>query len=152
MTRFRFAIFVLAVVLPLILPAGGAEAKDRSVHAPGGIALAGYDPVAYFSEGRAVRGEPAHALRFRGAVWHFTSSGNLSAFEADPMSYFPQFGGYCVWALAQGEAVPGNPEYWTILSGRLYLSADPAARARLRDAPGDVIARAAAHWPPGRRP
>ncbi len=149
MPLLRPALLVLfmALSLPFVTcVATAADAKNRTVHAPGGVAIAGYDPVAYFTEGRAAKGSADHALRWRGATWLFTSQANLAQFEANPMAYFPQFGGYCVVGLAQGQAVPGNPEIWVIHEGRLYLSMSEDARSLWR-ADSRLLSQAAANWP-----
>lgn len=141
------ALFIALVMSFAAVAASPAVAKSRAVHAVAGVAISGYDPVAYFHEGRAMRGSGSYALRWRGAVWHFASAANLAAFEADPMAFFPQFGGYCVDALARGEARPGDPEIWVIHDGRLYLSTTGAARDRWRAETPEILERAASHWP-----
>ena len=128
----------LVAGLLLALPGGPAWAEQRAGQVTStGVALGGFDPVAYFTDGRAVAGEPAIALRWRGVRWHFASPAHRAAFEANPQAYMPQFGGYCAVSVAQGRPVPGNPEHWAILDGRLYFASDAA---RLVQVLGDPTA------------
>lgn len=124
--HFLHAALLLAVSAPL----SGARAD------PGGVALMGYDAVAYFRHSEALPGAGNIALRWRGLVWHFASVENRAAFEADPRAYAPQFGGLCPIALTRGEVMPGDPRHWTIRDGKLYLSASPEGLARLQGDPG----------------
>ncbi|MFD1912231.1 YHS domain-containing (seleno)protein [Halodurantibacterium flavum] len=150
--RPLFLLSALILALSFAICFGNAAlAKSRTVSATDGVALAGYDPVAYFQDGQAMRGDPAHSLRWRGATWLFASAAHLSAFEANPMAFFPEFGGYCVTALAEGRAVPGNPEIWTMHEGKLYFSASQAERERMLSEPVRFLSAAAANWPAAAR-
>jgi len=101
--------------------------------APNGFALKGFDPVAYFNLGRAVRGTPEWELEWSGTRWRFSSSENKRLFEADPEAYAPQFGGRCAFAVSFSanpkapESPPGSPRLWKIVDGRLYLNQNPFA-------------------------
>ena len=114
---------------------------------PGGVAIHGTDPVAYFTEGRPVAGSAAHAVQWDGATWHFASAENAATFPADPARHAPAYGGYCAWAAAQGYLADTDPEAWTIHGGRLFLNANRRIKRRFeRDIPG--FARTAdANWP-----
>lgn len=124
------------------------RAEGRSVAAVQGLAIGGYDPVAYFTEGRAVPGRQDHALKWRGAVWLFVSSDTMLAFEMNPRAYAPRFGGYCADALAaEGRLTPGDPRLFVIDDGRLYLLGSAAARDRWRHDADALAEQAQAHWP-----
>jgi YHS domain-containing protein len=111
------------------------------------VAVGGYDPVAYFSEGRPVRGSMDHRLTHHGYEYRFASAANLAAFRANPAHYLPQYGGYCAWAVSQGYTAPGNPQNWRIVDGRLYLNYNTEIQQRWEtDIPGN-IGRANANWP-----
>jgi YHS domain-containing protein len=117
------------------------------VFVDGGHAIRGTDPVAYFTEGRPVPGDPAFAHDWMGATWIFASAANRDAFAADPEAYAPQYGGYCAWAVAEGYKAPIDPSAWSIVDDRLYLNYDRRIQSRWeRDIPG-FIARADANWP-----
>ena len=110
-------------------------------------ALNGYDPVAYFTQGRPVRGDAQYALTHQGFQYRFASPANLAAFRADPARYQPAYGGYCAWAAAQGYTASGDPRHWRIVDGRLYLNYNAEIQQRWeRDIPGFIRA-ANANWP-----
>ena len=109
-------------------------------------AIGGADPVAYFTEGRMVKGRADITLTYLGAVWRFASEENRARFKADPGRYLPQYGGHCAWAAAQGKAAPGNPKFWRIVDGKLYLNFNARTQKEWeQDIPG-FIARADRHW------
>jgi hypothetical protein len=85
------------------------------------LAIQGYDPVAYFSEGKPVRGLPEIAYEWDERSYRFSTATHRDLFIADPVHYAPQFGNYCAMALAKGEVVVANPENWLITDGKLYV-------------------------------
>src|SRR5205085_8059861 len=93
-----------------------------------GLAIHGYDPVAYFVDGRAIPGQDEIEHAFAGAVWRFRNPGNRAAFIADPAVYLPYYGGYDPVAVARGVAAAGDPRLWLIVERRLYLFHDQQAR------------------------
>jgi len=87
-----------------------------------GIAIQGYDPVAYFTSGKAVDGKKEFSLDYAGARYQFTSAADRDAFKANPGKYEPQYGGWCAYAMgAKGEKVVVDPETFKIVDGKLYL-------------------------------
>ena len=112
-----------------------------------GRAIRGYDPVAYFTEGKPVKGSSDFETEWKGATWRFASAANREAFLADPEKYAPQYGGYCAWAVSQGQTAPIEPEQWSIVDGKLYLNYNADVQAKWKaDVPG-FIARADENWP-----
>lgn len=111
-------------------------------------ALGGYDAVSFFdNDGDGVRGSKQYTTEYQGAEFRFASAENLARFEADPDAYAPQYGGYCAWALADGNLAPGNPNNANIVDGKLYINFnDSVERKWLEDIPG-FIAKADAQWP-----
>ena len=85
------------------------------------VALSGYDTVAYFTDGKAVKGSAQAVVEWNGAKWRFSSSTNMRLFEANPEKYMPSFGGYCSFAISNGKAVRCDPEAFLIRDGRLYV-------------------------------
>ena len=139
---------LLGVALCLDRGSAGAATTERLVvdrHT--GLALYGFDPVAYFTDAQPLVGRPELELSFAGAVWRFRNEGNREAFRDRPYVYMPGFGGYDVSAVARGAAVPGNPQWWLIVGGRLYLFETPAARDVFAADPGKALAAAQAQWP-----
>jgi YHS domain-containing protein len=137
-----------ALVLALALAASGAaRAGDATYTNWRGLALSGYDAVAYFVDGRPIEGSSEHALEWRDATWRFASAENLARFRADPERYAPQYGGYCAWAVSQGYTASADPEAWRIVDGKLYVNYDADVQREWEtDVPGH-IARANANWP-----
>lgn len=123
-----------------------AQAAEK-VFVEDGYAIGGWDPVAYFTEGRPVEGKPEFALEHEGATWLFSSAANRDRFAADPQRYAPQYGGFCAYGVSQGYKVSIEPELWTIVDGKLYLNYSPSVqRTWEEDIPG-YIAEADERWP-----
>lgn len=112
-----------------------------------GVAIQGYDPVAYFTDKRPVKGRSDIRSKYRGAVYHFANEAHKVTFDADPAKYAPQFGGWCAYAAALDALSPIDPNYWQIVDGRLILNHnDKAARLWREDVPGH-LAKADKNWP-----
>lgn len=112
-----------------------------------GIAIGGFDPVAYFIDGVAMPGKGDFEASFAGAVWRFRNEGNRGAFLADPDTYLPRFGGYDPTGVARGAAVPGDPRLWLVQGRRLYLFYRAEARDLFAGDAEAVIAAADQRWP-----
>jgi hypothetical protein len=112
-----------------------------------GLAINGFDPVAYFTDARPLQGRPSLELTEAGAIWSFRNEGNLAAFKADPDIYSPQFGGYDPVDVARGVVFPGNPRFWLICQQRLYLFGREDSRDAFAAAPQRFLAAAIRHWP-----
>jgi hypothetical protein len=135
--------------------AGGLALMRASVVQAGEIytgllsntALGGYDPVAYFTEGKARPGSSSITLEWKGATWRFASAENRDRFQAEPERYAPRYGGHCAWATARNYLAKGDPLHWRIVDGRLYLNYDAKVQSDWeKDIPGE-IAKADANWP-----
>ena len=128
----------------------GGQALAFSAHAADGpetrIALNGYDPVAYFTDGKATRGDPQFQYAWDGAVYHFASARHLALFKVDPDRYLPQYGSLCTASLAGDRKFPGDPKSWLVHDGRLYLFGSASAQAAMTRNPAEMKARADAIW------
>ena len=112
-----------------------------------GAAVGGYDAVAYFKQGKPVKGSSDFTTEYKGATWYFANAEDLEAFKAAPEKYAPQYGGYCAWAVSQGATAKGDPEFWSVVDGKLYLNYSADVQANWsQDIPGNV-AKADANWP-----
>lgn len=112
----------------------------------GDVAIKGYDPVAYFVEGKAVQGDEKYSHRWLGAVWHFSSAQNRDLFMKDPSSYAPQYGGYCADGVSFGTVTTNiDPRAWRIIDGKLYISYDPGAAEGMEKIPTKVT-ESQKHW------
>jgi hypothetical protein len=117
------------------------------VNALTGLAISGFDPVAYFADDKPKIGSPNIELRLGGAIWRFQNEGNRAAFAAHPEVYMPRFGGYDPVAIARGASVAGHPLIWVVIAERLYLFYDSEARAAFLAEPRAIIDRATRKWP-----
>ena len=142
----------LATLAPLsIVTAQGIRLNDEIIADPvTGAALLGFDPVAYFIDHRAVPGARDRQITYAGKVWYFASAANRTAFEANPATYLPAFGGHDPVAIAAGFALSGSPEFFAIDGNRVFLFRHAESRdAFLRDpAIGTTAER---HWPQVKR-
>jgi len=123
-----------------------AFAKPK-VFATNGIAIQGYDPVAYFDLNGPVEGNPAINSDWDGATWVFATPENKARFDAEPAAFAAQYGGYCAYAVSKGATAPTDPGAWTVVDNKLYLNFSPGVRKIWRrDIPGN-IAKADKNWP-----
>jgi len=117
-----------------LLSADSAAAEERtSVNTGyfGNVAILGYDPVAYFTDGRAVQGSPEISQSWLGATWHFASTQHRDTFTANPISYAPQYGGFCAGSMSVGLVTDNiDPNSWRIIDGKLYLFGEAQALSR----------------------
>lgn len=138
---------VLAAALLLSVP---ATAKD-AVFSTGQGAIRGYDPVAYFTEGKAVKGLVWHddeiTYTWQGATWRFANAENQRKFMANPEKYAPAYGGYCAYAVANGYTATTDPDAWTIVDDRLYLNYSASVKQRWEKNTRDYIRKANKNWP-----
>jgi hypothetical protein len=124
-----------------------ASSDPIVVNALTGLAISGFDPVAYFSDAKPKIGSPDIELRLDGVIWRFQNVGNRAAFAAHPEVYMPRFGGYDPVAIARGVSVEGHPLFWVVIAERLYLFYDAEARATFLAEPRAILDRATRKWP-----
>ena len=110
------------------------------------LAIKGYDTVAYFKLGKAVKGGESASFRWHDMTWHFSSQEHRDLFAAAPEQYAPQYDGFCAWAMTESRLAITDPEVWKIVDGKLYLNCSQAAYEKWsRDIPGH-IRKADAIW------
>jgi YHS domain-containing protein len=137
----------IALVIFALAFAGAALAEKAPVFSDRSGAIRGYDPVAYFSQNRPVKGSTQFSHRWKGAEWRFSSAENRDRFAAAPEKYAPQYGGYCAFGVAGGYAVKIEPDAWSIVDGKLYLNYDQSVQQEWKkDVPG-YIRKADGNWP-----
>ncbi|MEM9060479.1 MAG: YHS domain-containing (seleno)protein [Pseudomonadota bacterium] len=139
---------VLALSLLLTPAAAVAELRSPEIYTDfRGVALKGYDAVAYHLERKPIKGQDSFAYEWKDAVWFFSSAENRDRFIADPERWAPQYGGYCAWAIAKGSTRPINPKIFRIFNDKLYLNLNMKVHKEWLDQHNQFIARANEQWP-----
>lgn len=136
-----------AALIFFAILSSAALAQKAPVYSDRNGAIRGYDPVAYFTEARPVKGSREFTHQWNGATWRFASAENRERFAAAPEKYAPQYGGYCAYGVASGYAVKIEPDAWSVVDGKLYLNYDKRVQASWKsDVPG-YVRKADANWP-----
>lgn len=143
-TRRHLLAAVLAACASF-MPLAAQAAGPVNVNAQG-VAVQGYDPVAYFLVGRPVKGLPEFSAAWNGATYWFANAAHLQTFRADPARFEPQYGGYCAFGVAQGAKPDIDPQAFAVVDGKLYLNLSPGIQKRWQaDTPGH-IRKATQNW------
>lgn len=146
--RSAVVALVLASLMACRAPAVTAATTERVVaNRFSGLAIEGFDPVAYFVQNEAVLGLPDYEVSEAGAVWRFRNEGNRASFVAHPDVYAPQFGGYDPIDVARGVAFAGNPRFFVVFDQRLYLFGLEVHRDAFAADPGHFLPEARERWP-----
>jgi YHS domain-containing protein len=112
-----------------------------------GLALKGYDPVAYIQDSEAKPGNSEFTVAWGDANWQFTNAENMTLFEQDPEAYAPQFGGFCSFAASKGFTADSSPDAWHVLDGKLYVFADKNVQADwVEGIDGGTLEASIANW------
>ncbi len=146
-----FGVTIALMALCPILPIRAATTEYVVVDRITGLAIYGYDPVAYFVGGAPAMGKGEFDHPYAGAVWQFRNPGNLAAFAADPDVYMPRFGGYDPIGIGRGATLAGDPNIWLIAGQRLFLFHSAENRAAFAAASATAVAVAEEAWPTVRR-
>ncbi len=129
----------IAATLGLVLQFGAAAAASLVSGADSGAAIGGYDPVAYFLDGKPTRGSADITTQWNGATWRFVSAEHRDKFVEMPEKFAPQYGGYCAYATAHGSVAKGDGAQWKIVDGKLYLNNNWFAQKLWQaDVPGNI--------------
>jgi YHS domain-containing protein len=103
------------------------------------LSIKGYDPVAYFKTGKALKGNESFTFKWHDMTWYFSTEENMDLFAANPEQYAPQYDGYCAWAMTEARKSQTDPEIWKIVDGKLYLQCSQASYEKWsRDMPGNI--------------
>ncbi len=136
-------LFLAAMVIIVAVMSTTAFSGDYTHSIPG---VNGYDPVAYFADGKPVKGNGYHVADYEGVIYVFANKKNRKMFEANPEKYIPAYGGYCAYGVAVGKKFIADPEVWRIENGKLYLNLDTDIQNKwLKDIPG-YIKKANSNW------
>ena len=140
---------VLAAFIALGLFSSSVMAKEAPIYTSffSNVAVGGYDTVAYFTDKKPVQGDAKFSTSYQGAKWRFATAAHRDAFVADPARYAPQYGGYCAWAVAQGDTASADPMRWRIVSDKLYLNYDADVQKKWEASIPEFIQQANKNWP-----
>lgn len=124
-----------------------AQKYPESVYTVDGLAIKGYDPVAYFVDQKAMKGVVSLTFDWKGSKWLFATKENLEAFKKEPEKYAPQYGGYCAWGMSNGYKAKVDPmNAWTIHDGKLYLNYNKSIKAKWVPKKEELIKVADKNW------
>jgi len=139
----------LAVLSALLLTAEVAVAKQKLLvnTDPSGVVLHGYDPVSYFTEHAAVKGDERYKATYDGGTYYFASDTNKKRFETAPTKYAPQYGGYCAVAVSMGRLEDADPTMFTIHNGKLLVQRNEKAHQMFMSNPDAIHQKADQQWP-----
>jgi len=151
MMKFFSKVSLLSLLaLPLAVPAQADDEVNVSTGATlsgPGLAVHGYDVVAYFTTGAPTLGSDKLAVAHNGGTYRFATQADLDAFKADPAKYEPTFGGFCAYGVALGKKFDGDPRFWKIVDGKLYLNLNGDIAAEWsKDIAGNLV-KAGGNWP-----
>lgn len=135
----------LSIVLMLLICV--AFAQKPEVFSQDDKAIKGYDPVAYFTDSKPVKGKDEFKFTHARANWYFSSQKNLDLFKSNPSKYMPQYGGYCAFGLAGGYKAPISPDAWTIVEDKLYLNYNKKVQVDWNADQAEMIKKADKNWP-----
>jgi len=134
------AVIVMAVVTQV-------QAQKAEVYSPGGKAIKGYDPVAFFTDSKPVMGADSLSYSWHEATWLFANRQNLQRFKVNPEKYAPQYGGYCAYGTSQGHKAPTEVDTWTILNDKLYFNYSQKVKETWTKDQSGYIQKADEQWP-----
>ena len=141
MKKLLYVFVMLASLSTLV------AAKDLQNLGRDGMAIQGYDPVAFFTDHKPVKGSPQFQSDYRGAKYYFASADHKAAFDKTPAPYEPQFGGYCAYGASRGKTVPVKIEAWQILDGRLLMQYDLDVKDKFNQDSEGNLKKADQNWP-----
>lgn len=141
----RLVIIAVAALLA-VAPRAGALAEPAGDKA-GRVALSGYDPVAYFTDHKPVKGSAEFTASYDDATYWFENAGHRATFVADPERYAPQYDGFCAINVARGHKYEPDPEAWKIADGKLYVFVGKKGVGMFTAQKAKIVAQANANWP-----
>jgi YHS domain-containing protein len=140
----KVVVLLLGAVLAPVFAGSPAAPVNQNGN---GIAIKGYDAVAYFTDSKPVKGSPEFSYKWMGATWNFASAAHRDEFAKAPAKYAPQYGGYCAYGVSQNHTAAIDPEAWTILDGKLYLNYSQGVKKTWSQAIPKYLEQADKNWP-----
>jgi YHS domain-containing protein len=145
--NFMKTMRMLACAVALTGASAVAAIAADSINQVDGVALHGFDPVAYFVQKRPLKGDPELAYQYKGVTYEFHSASNLALFKKSPDKYLPQYGGFCAFAVTAGAKADIDPYAYAINDGKLYVNFSLDKRDSFQKKPTENIAKANGNWP-----
>ncbi len=142
----RGSSFFVMVSLWVALFAYGVSAATNNGTEISAPVMGGYDPVAYFEQGKPVQGNGYHTATYNGGTYLFATKEHKEKFQFNPEKYAPQFGGYCAYGVAVGKKFYSDPNRWKIVDGKLYLNLDKKIQNKWNKDISGYIAKAGTNW------
>lgn len=137
---------ILSLIIVLLSAVGGFAKEALNVD-ENGLALQGYDPVGYFTDGKAMKGSPEFTATYQGGTYQFASAEHKALFEKSPAKYSPQFGGFCGYAASINKLAPIMPEFFQVLHDRLVLQHNEKAWGLWHQDVEGNLKKADVNWP-----
>jgi YHS domain-containing protein len=138
---------IVLVLFLLGIPAFPQAAKTLQNLDKNGVAIQGYDPVAFFTQNKPVKGRAEFQSSYKGATYYFASAEDKASFDAAPAKYEPQFGGYCAYGVSQGHLAPVKIEAFQIANGRLLMQYDLDIKGKFNKDQAGSLQKADQNWP-----
>lgn len=151
-SHFASLICVISTLALPLLTSDGAYAYDEHSHDAynvdaAGVGLHGYDPVAYFTVGKPTVGSEKFQATYEGVRYRFANAENRDAFVKEPDKYAPAYGGFCAMGASLGKKFDGDPNYWKIVNGKLYVNVNADVDKHWREAVPENISKGDQNWP-----
>jgi YHS domain-containing protein len=142
MKKLLLTLFIVVLGLPLL-----AQTKTLLNLDDSGVAIQGYDPVAFFTDNKPVKGDPKILVKRDGAIYFFASKEHRELFLKEPAKYEPVFGGYCAYGVSRDKLVEIDVNAFQIVDGKLFLQYSPGVRDKFNADPKGNLDKANANWP-----
>jgi len=138
---------ILTIGIVAALPVFAATPADPINRDGKGVAIKGYDPVAYFTQSKPVKGSAEFTYKWKDSTWMFANADDRDMFAKSPEKFAPQYGGYCAYGVSQGHTAPIDPEAWTIIEGKLYLNYSQGVKKTWSQSIPKYLEEADKNWP-----
>ncbi len=146
-TRSRFLIFICIALFAAACGTLSFDSAEKLVSKTAdGLAIRGYDAVAYRTIETATKGNAQYEYAWKGAKWLFANAENRDSFAANPEMYAPEYGGFCAWSMAQKNVMEADPEVWKVVDGKLYLIQNEMVKEVWEKSQPDFIEKSNQNW------
>lgn len=159
--KYIKSIYTVAVFMVIVSSFSFAQEKEKMKHKKmmqddmimkidknmDGVAIKGYDAVAYYTDGKPVMGDKMYSCNWNGASWQFSNEKHLNMFKENPAKYAPQYGGFCAYGVSKNALFETDPLVWKIIDGKLYLNKNAEVAELFNKNTKESIMNAEMNWP-----